>query len=206
MRRTTRATCCGRRSRGCWASRSPWGSATSSPSRPRPIVRREHRIWEQVQVQQRVGGWTLSHRGRLEQRWLHLAPSVVVRTRYQFRAAHPIAQSRAGRGWCSTKCSTRCAAPPWASPGLRPASARRRHLPRAVGSRHRRRRLHVAVPQPPRPSRPARPLRRLRPLRALLTGVGPWPGSIAAPQRLHRQARLLRSAKCRLLADLSSRA
>jgi hypothetical protein len=59
-----------------------------------PIVRRENRFWEQVQVQQRVGAWTLSHRGRLEQRWLHLAPSLVVRTRYQFRAAHPIAQSR----------------------------------------------------------------------------------------------------------------
>ncbi len=58
------------------------------------IVRRENRIWEQVQAQQRVGAWTLSHRGRLEQRWLHLAPSLVVRTRYQFRAAHPIAQSR----------------------------------------------------------------------------------------------------------------
>jgi len=58
------------------------------------IVRREHRIWEQVQVQQRIGAWTLSHRGRLEHRWLRLAPSMVVRTRYQFRAAHPIAQSR----------------------------------------------------------------------------------------------------------------
>jgi len=58
-----------------------------------PIVRRENRIWEQVQVQQQVGGWTLSHRGRLEQRWLRLAPSLVVRTRYQFRAAHPIAHS-----------------------------------------------------------------------------------------------------------------
>jgi len=58
-----------------------------------PIVRREHRIWEQVQVQQRLGAWTLSHRGRVEQRWLRLAPSVVVRTRYQLRAMHPIARS-----------------------------------------------------------------------------------------------------------------
>jgi len=58
------------------------------------VVRREHRIWQQVQVQQRLGAWTLSHRGRVEERWLRLAPSTVVRTRYQFRAAHPIAQSR----------------------------------------------------------------------------------------------------------------
>ncbi len=57
------------------------------------IVRREHRLIEQVQVQQRVGGWTLSHRGRLEQRWLHLAPSVAVRTRYQLRVSRPIRQS-----------------------------------------------------------------------------------------------------------------
>ena len=57
------------------------------------VTRDEHRLWEQVQVQQRVGSWSLSHRGRLEQRWLRLAPSVVVRTRYQFRAAHPIARS-----------------------------------------------------------------------------------------------------------------
>ena len=58
------------------------------------VALREHRIWQQVQVQQRVGAWTLSHRGRLEQRWLRFAPSTVVRTRYQFRAAHPIAHSR----------------------------------------------------------------------------------------------------------------
>jgi len=57
------------------------------------VVRREQRIWQQVQLQQRVGAWTLSHRGRVEERWLRLAPSTVVRTRYQFRAAHPIAQS-----------------------------------------------------------------------------------------------------------------
>lgn len=57
------------------------------------VVRREHRIWQQVLVQQRVGAWTLSHRGRVEERWLRLAPSTVVRTRYQLRAAHPIAQS-----------------------------------------------------------------------------------------------------------------
>lgn len=58
------------------------------------VTRQEHRIWQQVQVQQRVGAWTLSHRGRLEERWLRFAPSTVVRTRYQFRAAHPIAHSR----------------------------------------------------------------------------------------------------------------
>ena len=58
------------------------------------VVRREHRIWQQIQVQQHVGAWTLSHRGRVEERWLRLAPSTVVRTRYQFRAMHPIAQSR----------------------------------------------------------------------------------------------------------------
>lgn len=58
------------------------------------LTRREHRIWQQVDIRQHLGAWTLSHRGRLEQRWLHLAPSMVVRTRYQFRAAHPIARSR----------------------------------------------------------------------------------------------------------------
>ena len=130
---------------------------------------------EQVQVQQRVGGWTLSHRGRLEQRWLHLAPSVVVRTRYQLRASHPIRQS--GR-WS------------WLLPdevlytlrgtALGPMQGLDRHRlgggisPRSVGSRHRRGRLHLAGHQPPRPPlQPARPLRRLRPLRPLLTGVGP---------------------------------
>lgn len=59
-----------------------------------PVVKQEQRLYEQVQVQQQVGRWTLSHRGRVEQRWLRLAPSVVVRTRYLFRAAHPIANSR----------------------------------------------------------------------------------------------------------------
>lgn len=57
------------------------------------VVRQEHRLWQQVQLQQRLGAWTLTHRGRLEERWLHLAPSTVVRVRYQLRAMHPIAQS-----------------------------------------------------------------------------------------------------------------
>ncbi len=58
------------------------------------VTRREHRIWQQVDVRHLAGDWTISHRGRLEQRWLRLAPSVVVRVRYQLRAARPIARSR----------------------------------------------------------------------------------------------------------------
>jgi hypothetical protein len=53
--------------------------------------RRERRIWQQVQVQHDVRGWSLSHRARLEERWLQNADSVVVRTRYQLRASHPVA-------------------------------------------------------------------------------------------------------------------
>ena len=60
-----------------------------------PYVRREHRIWQQVQAQQAAGRWTLSHRARLEQRWLREIDPLVLRARYQFRAAHPIGQSRA---------------------------------------------------------------------------------------------------------------
>jgi hypothetical protein len=55
--------------------------------------RRERRIWQQVQVQHDVRGWSLSHRARLEERWLQHAESVVVRTRYQLRASHPVARS-----------------------------------------------------------------------------------------------------------------
>jgi len=58
------------------------------------IVRREDRLWQQVQVQQRPGAWSVSHRARFEERWLRLAPSTVVRLRYQLRAAHPIANSQ----------------------------------------------------------------------------------------------------------------
>lgn len=60
-----------------------------------PYVRREHRIWQQVQLQQAAGRWTLSHRARFEQRWLHHVDPLVLRARYQFRASHPIGHSRA---------------------------------------------------------------------------------------------------------------
>jgi hypothetical protein len=57
-------------------------------------VRREHRIWQQVQIQQAAGRWSLSHRARLEQRWLRGIDPLVLRTRYQFRAARPVGTSR----------------------------------------------------------------------------------------------------------------
>ena len=116
------------------------------------VTRDEHRVWEQVQVQQRVGSWTLSHRGRLEQRWLHLAPSVVVRTRYQFRASHPIAGSRRW-SWqvldevLYTVRGTR----------FGPEQGFDRHrlgggvAHALIDASHRRRRVHVAVHQPPHP-------------------------------------------------------
>jgi len=53
-------------------------------------VRRENRLWQQVQVQHPVGGWTLSHRARIEERWLEFAESMSMRARYQFRASHPV--------------------------------------------------------------------------------------------------------------------
>ena len=56
-------------------------------------VRREHRIWQQVQIQQPAGRWSLSHRARLEQRWLRGVDPLVLRTRYQFRAARPVGAS-----------------------------------------------------------------------------------------------------------------
>ena len=76
-----------------WGTQVAFGTGYEITDSASPVVRSEQRIWEQVQVQQHVGGWTLSHRGRLEQRWLRQAPSVVVRTRYQLRAAHPITHS-----------------------------------------------------------------------------------------------------------------
>jgi hypothetical protein len=57
-------------------------------------VRREHRIWQQVQLHQAQGRWSLAHRARLEQRWLRDIDPLVLRARYQFRAAHPIGASR----------------------------------------------------------------------------------------------------------------
>lgn len=57
-------------------------------------VRREHRLWQQVQTQQAAGRWTLSHRARFEQRWLRNVDPLVLRARYQFRAAHPVGASR----------------------------------------------------------------------------------------------------------------
>jgi hypothetical protein len=60
-----------------------------------PYVRREHRIWQQVQIQQPAGRWSLSHRARIEQRWLRDIDPLVLRARYQFRASHPIGPSRA---------------------------------------------------------------------------------------------------------------
>jgi hypothetical protein len=56
-------------------------------------VRREHRIWQQVAVQQQAGGWLLSHRARLEERWLRNIDPLVVRARYQFRAGRPLGSS-----------------------------------------------------------------------------------------------------------------
>ena len=58
-------------------------------------VRREHRLWQQVQAQQAAGRWSLSHRARFEQRWLRDIDPLVLRARYQFRAALPIGASRA---------------------------------------------------------------------------------------------------------------
>jgi hypothetical protein len=60
-----------------------------------PYVRREHRIWQQVQLQHTGRRWTLSHRARFEQRWLRHIDPLVLRARYQFRAAHLIGGSRA---------------------------------------------------------------------------------------------------------------
>lgn len=60
-----------------------------------PYVRREHRIWQQVQLQHTGRRWTLSHRARFEQRWLREVDPLVLRARYQFRAAHPIGGSPA---------------------------------------------------------------------------------------------------------------
>ena len=60
-----------------------------------PYVRREHRIWQQAQLQHTGRRWTLSHRARFEQRWLRDVDPLVLRARYQFRAAHPIGHSRA---------------------------------------------------------------------------------------------------------------
>ena len=163
----------------------------------------EHRIWQQVQVQQRVGSWTLSHRGRLEQRWLRLAPSVVVRTRYQFRARTP---DRAKPSLVVAGARRTALHPPRHRPrpgtGLRPPSTRRRHLPRPVVASHRRRRLHVAGHQPPPPPRrPARPLRRLHLLARYWSGSGLavagralcWQNRDLASTV---QARPLRSARC----------
>ena len=56
------------------------------------LARREHRIWQQAQVRQPLGGWVLTHRARVEERRLRLVPSVVVRARYQLRAARPVGE------------------------------------------------------------------------------------------------------------------
>lgn len=56
------------------------------------FTRRERRIWQQVQVQHRLGAWALSHRARVEERWLQYAESTVVRTRYLVRASHAFAE------------------------------------------------------------------------------------------------------------------
>lgn len=53
-------------------------------------VRRENRVWQQVQILHPAGGWTLSHRARIEERWLEFAQEMSMRARYQFRASHPI--------------------------------------------------------------------------------------------------------------------
>jgi hypothetical protein len=57
-------------------------------------VRQEHRIWQQVQVQHLAAGWTLSHRARVEERWLRNIDPLVVRARYALRAGRPFG----GRG------------------------------------------------------------------------------------------------------------
>lgn len=60
-----------------------------------PFVRREHRIWQQVQLQHSGRRWTLSQRVRFEQRWLRDIDPLVLRARYQFRASRPLGHSRA---------------------------------------------------------------------------------------------------------------
>lgn len=57
-------------------------------------VRRENRLWQQVAVQHGVGGWMLSHRARVEQRWLRNIDPLVVRARYGIRAGRYIDRSR----------------------------------------------------------------------------------------------------------------
>lgn len=53
--------------------------------------RREHRLWQQVQVAQQLGALGLSHRARFEQRWLDNAATTVLRARYQLRASRRLA-------------------------------------------------------------------------------------------------------------------
>jgi hypothetical protein len=57
-------------------------------------VRREHRVWQQVAIQHTAAGWQLSHRARIEQRWLRDVDPLVVRTRYAVRAARYVDASR----------------------------------------------------------------------------------------------------------------
>jgi len=63
---------------------------TDSHSRP---VRDEKRLWQQAQFTSRAGGWTFAHRGRIEERFLELARSTVVRTRYQLRVARALGET-----------------------------------------------------------------------------------------------------------------
>lgn len=55
-----------------------------------PTARREHRVWQSLSWTSRAGAWTLAQRARLEERSLALAPSLVLRARYQLRATRPL--------------------------------------------------------------------------------------------------------------------
>jgi hypothetical protein len=58
-----------------------------------PAARRapeERRIWQQIIVVQQAASWSLSHRGRLEERFLDGADRMVPRLRYSLRAMRPL--------------------------------------------------------------------------------------------------------------------
>jgi hypothetical protein len=66
-----------------------WGGVEHhEPSSPTAL--REDRLWQAVTWTSHAGHWTFGHRARLEERWLALVPSVVLRGRYQLRTARPL--------------------------------------------------------------------------------------------------------------------
>jgi hypothetical protein len=58
------------------------------------VVRKEQRLWEQLEYTVPLGQWSIANRARLEQRFVDGVTGTAARLRYRFRVERPLGRTR----------------------------------------------------------------------------------------------------------------